>query len=237
MRRLLSRLVVRRPRLGYAVAGALDRAGRRLGQSDRARWRAEVFRQCVRGSAPDPYPAVVRGSLPSLPEPPMVLVSFHIGSHRAVGRLLERLSAPVFVLADALPRPSPIPKVTKFVIGGSRSLRVMGMKIALDELRAGRFVFLFIDRGEWSEVRVTISGRSHGLARGPFVLARLAGVPVLPLAARWRGGKVQYTLGRPIEVADEATMAAAVAGWFDDYMSAHPDVLEVPLGAPFRRAS
>ena len=226
---------MRRPRLGYAVAGAMDRVGRCLGQSDRARWRAEVFAQCARARAPNAYPAVFRGSLPPLPEPPMVLVSFHIGSHRAVAHLLEQLSAPVFVLADARGRPRP--RVTMFAIGDSLSLRVRGMKLALDELRAGRFVFLFIDRGHWSEVPVTISGRSHGLPRGPFVLARLAGVPVVPLAARWRGGKVQYTLGRPIEVADEATMAAAVAGWFDDYMSAHPDVLEVPLGARFRRAS
>jgi len=165
----------------------------------------------------------------------MVLVSLHIGSHRAVGRLLERLPAPVFALADAVPRPRP--SVNAFAIGDSPSLRLMGMKLALDELRAGRFVFLFIEGGKSSAVQVTIYGRSHGLARGPFVLARLAGVPVLPLAARWRGGKVQYTLGRPIEVADEATMAAAVAGWFDDYMSAHPDVLGGPLGAPFRRAS
>jgi hypothetical protein len=232
----VTRLVVRRPRLGYAVASALDRVDRRLGQSNRARWRAEVVGQCFRARVPDPYPAVFRGALPPLPEPPMVLVSFHIGAYRSVTRLLERLSAPVFLLADVVGR-RPLPRVTMFAIGDSPSRRLMGMKLALDELRAGRFVFLFIEGGKSSAVPVTISGRSHGLARGPFVLARLAGVPVLPLVARWRGGKVQYTFGRPIEVADEATMAAAVAGWFDEYMSAHPDVLELPLGAPFRRAS
>jgi hypothetical protein len=235
LRPWLARIVVRRLTLGYPVAAWLDRAGRRLGQEDPARWRAGVLRHGVNAGLPHPYPPYVGAADSPLPKPPMVLVSLHVGAAGTFRGILEKLSAPTLVLSDASPRPRPRPGVTLWSIGSSPSLRLMSMKRALDELRDGRFVFLFIDRGEWSGIRATISGRTHRLARGPFVLARLAGVPVLPVAARWQGAKVQYTFGRPIEVADEASMAAAVAGWFDDYMSAHPDVLDAPLAAQFRR--
>ncbi len=66
-------------------------------------------------------------------------------------------------------------------------------------------------------------------------MARLAGVPLVPLAARWHGGTVQVEIGDEM-VADgfsspeifERTLATAAAGWLENYVRRDPG--EMGLG-------
>jgi hypothetical protein len=66
-------------------------------------------------------------------------------------------------------------------------------------------------------------------------MARLAGVPLVPLAARWHGGIVEVEVGDEL-VADgfsspetfERTLATAAAGWLENYLRSDPG--EMGLG-------
>jgi hypothetical protein len=66
-------------------------------------------------------------------------------------------------------------------------------------------------------------------------MARLAGVPLVPLAARWYGGTVEVEVGDEL-VADgfsspeicERKLATAATGWLENYLRSDPG--EMGLG-------
>jgi KDO2-lipid IV(A) lauroyltransferase len=71
---------------------------------------------------------------------------------------------------------------------------------ALDWLRAGKMVAVQMDRPvPTGALRVPLFGRPFSLPRGPFALARLAGVPLLPVFASRRGFfDYRIDVGHPI---------------------------------------
>jgi lauroyl/myristoyl acyltransferase len=79
---------------------------------------------------------------------------------------------------------------------------------------------------EGQSVRVSLLGRPFLLSRGPFALARLSGAPIVPLVARWQGGRARIFVGaRTAAGPDEREMAVAVSREFERYLRAHPSEL------------
>lgn len=150
----------------------------------------------------------------------MILCTLHLGASTGLGRFLEELPGEVLVLRATPPQPHR--KTTSAKVGLNEWERVASTKRALDVLRSAGFVCLAADGWGRSSVAVTLVGRRITLCTGPFALARMAGAPIVPVAARWQGARMAIVAGEPIEPQEESAMAAAFAQWFDDYLRANP---------------
>ena len=182
----------------------------------------------LRGLMPRPAQALSRL------HPPFILGFFHVGAPHALGAVLEWLPVPVLALRFGLRRPA-VPSLTVLTTEGSTQQRALVFSRAIAHLQACGVVASALDFVSGPSLRVSFFGRSLALARGPFAMARLAGVPLVPLAARWHGGIVEVEVGEEL-VADsfsnteicERKLAAAAAGWLENYLRSDPG--EMGLG-------
>jgi KDO2-lipid IV(A) lauroyltransferase len=148
----------------------------------------------------------------------LVLLTAHLGNWELGGRLLAaRLRRPTHVVVAAEADPG----VERFLRGGDSPVRFVrpgapaGMLGLVSALRRGELVALQGDRalGTRGDTPVDFFGAPAPFPRGPFVLARAAGVPVVPafclLDARRR-----YTvvMAEPIRV-DATGDEMALARW------------------------
>ena len=171
------------------------------------------------------YPALVPNPALERLEPPLILLSFHIGPYHALGAVLQRL--PGVVLALHRDASSPRGKVTLVRAGDDAWDRARAFNRTAGALRAGGSVFAIADgvhdAYEIATVDAPLLGGTIALARGPFALSRLTGAPIVPLAARWRGTAAEVTVGEPIAPSrGEAEAAAATARWLEDYLRRFP---------------
>jgi len=248
-RRLLQRAAGRHPRIAIGAATALGRVTGPLGLGlDEAairrflpalspaqvtRLRRETWTGWLRlrvleaglasPTARWPYPPLAGDADPTALQPPMVLAAFHVGPLPALGILLEQLPGEVLVLqlsGNARKR---------LVVGWTGTeewQRAAALRRAVSTLRAGGFVVLLVDANEFpTTIDVTLFGRTTRLARGAFALARMTGSPLVPIAPRWRGSRVEITVGDPIPPGEEAAMAAATAGWLERFVRTNPQTL------------
>lgn len=177
-----------------------------------------------------------RGALPPVeaPEafatlrPPLILGTFHIGAIHALGPALEKLPGPVLALRQGrLYEPGPTVEVVS--TEGDEQNRAAVFLRALSHLQAGGFVVTALDAVPGKTLAAPCLGRTLELARGPFTLARLAGVPIVPLAARWRQGAVEVAVGEALTSSEEAGLAAAAALWLEKYLLESPSELGLGL--------
>jgi hypothetical protein len=201
-------------------AGEVRRARRRVRSSE---WRTRVLSAAMNSatgeSALPPYEL-------DLPRPdtdrPAVYVSLHVGAMPALVAFLRDLpheAAALHRQAWRLP-----PNLVDIHVGRNERARVAGFHRALTTLRGGGSVCIPI---EGDSVRTAVLGRSFLMARGPFALARLSGAPIVPLHARWSGGRVRIHAGRPIAAdRDEQAMALGVGSELELYLRAHPGEID-----------
>lgn len=143
----------------------------------------------------------------------------HIGAFYGVRAALRDTSRPVFRLAD--------------MVAPDVSSRTAALKRAVDTLRDGGVVVATFDGpGGTSTRELVCLGRRIVLRRGPFTLARLTGVPVVPVACAWtRRCRLEIRVATPIaprhdqgpgatDLEDE--MATRAAAWLDAYLRAAP---------------
>jgi hypothetical protein len=173
------------------------------------------------------------GELPAL-RPPLILGFFHVGATHALGAAIERLPGPVLLLRQGSPY-VPGPPVRLETTEGDGQRRAAAFQRALVHLSRGGFVVTALDVVPGPGLRVPCLGRAIELARGPFAMARLAGAPLLPLAARWRRGGVEVEVGEALAAAPgsgpeawEGALAAGAARWLERYLLASP--AEIGLG-------
>ena len=126
--------------------------------------------------------------------------------------------------------------------------RARGLALALDHLRQGRLIIATPDGpGGSSTGPVSCLNRIVAFRRGPFMLARVTGAPILPATARWESdGRLAVKLHQPLpcpvgmhQRAFEDALAADAARWLDAYMRERPceiwsytlaNLLGAPLG-------
>ncbi|MCX6543141.1 MAG: hypothetical protein NTV05_01865 [Acidobacteria bacterium] len=162
----------------------------------------------------------------------LILLTFHIGAQFGVAAAATRWGVPVASL-----RISPIDDANS---------RAQALKQAIDTVQAGGIVSVTADGpGGASCEPVACLGRQILLRRGPMAIARITGVPVIPVVARWTSdGHIAVRAGEPLVHAPLAAgtecdraLAAAAAGWFEQHLLAHPEdiwpyTLRNLLGAP-----
>lgn len=233
-------LALRHPRPALSLAGALgsirNRLSRRWPSPEQVRTlfpslpRSEAARVAWRIAALEArnrllVRCILQGARPlvEVPEafaalrPPLLLGTFHVGAVHALGPALERLPGPVLALREGRLYPADWVVST----AGDEQSRAAVFLRALDHLQAGGFVVTALDAG--AGLSAPCLGRDLELARGPFELARLAGVPIVPVVARWREGRVEILTGEAL------TEAEAAARWLESYLLASPAELGLGL--------
>jgi lauroyl/myristoyl acyltransferase len=247
----------RRPRAALLLAHALARLTAPLGFGIALEWLATVFPGLaadelraarrrtwagfLKGEALEAglvrvgsgaYPPVVPGSSQAMAlEPPLILVTFHVGPYQGIGAALRLL--PAEVLAIARGQYATQADITLVSAGEDRWARAGTFHRALTALRSGTFLLFTVDAYtpgafDVSSIDVPLLGGTLPLARGAFALARVSGAPIVPLVGRWRGTELEMVVGEPIPAAlGEAEMAAATARWLEGYLRANPGEISV----------
>lgn len=165
--------------------------------------------------------------------PPLILGVFHIGPIAAMTAAVEQLQANVFVLrrtALLLQYPAHITVENDL---GDEQRRALAFYRALERLRAGEFVVMALDPEHAFRLPVPCLGGTLQLARGPFALARIAGVPIVPVIPRWAGTHVELTVGEPLTAGShdgsgdghERALAESAGRWLEHYLLEHPEEL------------
>jgi hypothetical protein len=190
-----------------------------------AELRNEIVVEMMLAGGMDPVRALVdeNEQLAAL-RPPVILGTFHTGALTAIGAALERVPGRVLILRRASPLgrvPSPL-----FIeeTDGDEQRRALVFHRALDWLAGGDSVFMPLDP-EQAAVRLAVPfhGRALNLARGPFAIARIARVPIVPIVARWRGTRAEIVVGDAIAPSDdESATATAAAAWLERYLRDSP---------------
>jgi hypothetical protein len=173
--------------------------------------------------------------------PPLLLGTFHVGAIHSLSPAFERLPGPAIALRDG-PFYQVRPPLTLATTEGGPQRRAALFQRLLGQLSGGGFVALALDAVPGVGLSVPFLGKRLTLARGPFALARLAGVPLVPLVGRFREGGVEIVLGEAFRVppafpdpgssaaaAWESALAAAAAGWLERYLRAAPSELGLGL--------
>jgi hypothetical protein len=161
-----------------------------------------------------------------------LLISWHVGPGLANVCALYRLGIPtLFVVYD---RPCRLPPGLEVcsTTGGADN-RALALKRAISRLRGGGFVYIAMEgRGE-STLEIPFLGRQIRVGRGPAILARLTGSPVIPLLARWEpsGGTICVTVHEPLPlplcppqvgVLFEQTLLETAWRWIEAYLRTLP---------------
>jgi lauroyl/myristoyl acyltransferase len=160
----------------------------------------------------------------------IVSVTAHVGNWELAGRLLAARSArPTHVVVA----PEEAPKLERWVRRDGDGMHFVprarpgvGVQL-LAALRRGEVVALQGDRaiGTRGDVAIPFFGRPAPFPLGPFLLARAAGVPVVPAFCVLNGGR-RYAvhIAKPIMVerGDEEGAARAWVGLLERMVHAHP---------------
>lgn len=226
----LAAILARAPRFALVLTDLVARltlhAGRRRAPRDldarelRRFWmnhvRQHVLSACVRRHGTRALHALLLPSreLDAL-QPPCILVTFHVGPIQAFSAVLERLGRTLVLREGRHSR-------DVAVADTSGDGAALGIVRGVRWLREGGFVFLALDPHTASRVHAPFRGRTLRLARGAFALARMTGVPLVPVVARWRGSRIELVMGDAITGSDEDVLAASIARWLESYLDAHP---------------
>jgi len=160
----------------------------------------------------------------------IVSVTAHVGNWELAGRLL---AAGASRRTHVVVAPGEAPELERWVRRDGDGVRFVprahpGVGIALvAALRRGEVVALQGDRaiGSRADVSIPFFGRPARFPLGPFILARAAGVPVLPaFCVLDRGYRYTLRVGAPITIerGSEEQAAHAWVGLLEDVVRAHP---------------
>jgi lauroyl/myristoyl acyltransferase len=207
------------------------------------RFRSRALMALIRRNGPEVgIPLLEPGGAPGLEalrdrRAPAILVSWHVGPPSGIGATLARLGIP----ALGVMRRTPYQRVGTCEIAntsGGPTQRTAALWRAVQQVKDGGLVIIAADGQEGARTaEVACLGRLVTLARGPFVLARLSGAPLIPIASRWTSsGRIAVHLGDPLrtdaarpEDGDrfEHACAAAMAAWLESYFLSAPAELRL----------
>lgn len=214
----------------------------RLDHDARRAVRQETWESFLKGEAAEAgvrrrrnqrdYPPLLPSEALDALRPPLIVASFHVGPFQALGVVLRSIGEPYIVTREQfLGRPGS----TMLHEGDDELQRARTLNRTVGGLRSGGVVLVMLDGLRVDEatagtIEVPMLGRSLPLARGAFALARISGVPIVPIVVRWRGTAMAVTIGDRIGPdLGEAGMAAAAGGWLERYLIERPGQIGVFL--------
>lgn len=205
-------------------------AHRRAGWRE-VKWRVLNLLARRRGAgAVDPYVQFADG-WPKAAEGAAILGTWHAGVPELVGIAAARLGPPVLSLRSAA-RLFDLPGARLFVVGGQPEHRAMGLKVAVEHLRAGGLVALALD-GPGPAETLPCLGRPLRVTRGALELARWSGAPLLPLIASGSGPGPSVRVHFGPELALEAGKPRdAAARWLEAFLLRNPGEVRRDLARP-----
>ena len=158
--------------------------------------------------------------------PPMIVSTFHIGPTLGLGVLSERMQGETLLLRGTQFPVDGHARQNVNLIEGDDQQRAATFHRAIERLRQNGFVVLALDPHEAPRIAAPFLGRTLQLARGPFAMARIARVPIVPLVARWAGNEIELIVGEPLPILDdEQALATAAAQWLENYLRESPGEL------------
>jgi hypothetical protein len=155
-------------------------------------------------------------------QPPMIIGTFHVGPVLTVGVLSEWVSAETLVLrGPQFAVGSTSQNVT--LVEGTDQQRAATFHRAIERLTANGFVLVALDPQEAPRITAPFFGGTIRLARGPFAMARIRRVPIVPIVTRWDGAAIDLVIGDPLPASDdEQALAASAAQWLEQYLREWP---------------
>ena len=181
----------------------------------------------IRRGGRAPVQALVARERSGAPPPsPMIVSTFHIGPTLSLGVLSERMQGETLVLRGTQFPVDTHARQNVNLIEGNDQQRAATFHRAIERLRQNGFVVLALDPHEAHRIAAPFLGRTLQLARGPFAMARIARVPIVPLVARWAGNEIELIVGEPLPVLDdEQALATCAAQWLESYLRDSPGEL------------
>jgi lauroyl/myristoyl acyltransferase len=252
VRRVLGRLATRSPRAAFAVSNTLAallatvspgfrRALRRIPPHRsprdtrralrsiwRTRMRTRFLPYWIHGAGFAPVRALVRendaiGRLRA----PMILCTFHMGPYLGLGVLPEQLQGESMTLRCVRFTMEGVAARQVELVVGTEQERVAAFYRAIDHLRKDGFVIAAVDPGQANRrIAAPFFGGTLHLVAGVFAMARVAKVPLVPIATRWIGDEIEIVVGDPLAGGDdENALAASAAQWLEQYLRDWPGEL------------
>jgi hypothetical protein len=158
------------------------------------------------------------------PHPAAVLVTWHLGPAGAISAAFDRVGIDALAVVRR-PLAALDGRGAYVLAGGGEAERAAALWRAVRYLKDGGLVVIAADGLAGDRSRpVTFLGRRVLLARGPFVLARLSGAPLIPIVSGWTPeGQIRVQIGSTLDVgvppaageAFETAAAAATASWIE----------------------
>ena len=157
---------------------------------------------------------------------PLMFITAHVGALPLLAAGLDRLGTERLALRwSALHETAP-GEESAFTLG-PLAARTEALRRGLERLRQGKIVVTALEGTHGSADPGRLFGHRLDVGRGGFALARLAGVPIVPVAALWVRNRVQVALGRPL--ATTADAPAETALWFEGLLRRSPSQISLGL--------
>lgn len=171
--------------------------------------------------------------------PPVVLAAAirNLNAHgrsALVGGLFERHPTSGAARQESLETPSrPLENPSEKM--RSDVSRTAGLWQLVQHLKSGGIVGMQANDPKGTTLDVPCAGRTLQFGRGPFVLARLTGAPIVPIMKRWTSShQVAFVVGPPLRPVEETghadveydrRLAIAAARWIESRIRETPDAL------------
>lgn len=168
-----------------------------------------------------------------------VFVCGHTGPLLGVTASFHKAGRPVLFLRAGKPIYSVRKESAIYEISGGPGRHAYVLKKAADHLRDGGFLMIAFDSTYGGAVITDLPfmGRQIKFRRGMATLARLTGVPVIPVSARWipRTSNFSFSVHSALPVPDaneldsrefDARLTSAAGAWLEQSIREAPDQLQ-----------
>jgi lauroyl/myristoyl acyltransferase len=180
---------------------------------------------------------------------PAILVLAHLGARFAGAAALQRLGVPAAIFMRAFgPQASReaeafaarLPGMEYLQVAGSAESGALQLRRAIQRLRAGGMVAIAADADVTAQRRIPVRylGRQIHVGRGPALMARISGAPVVPIVAAFlpTGLGISLQVGDPLpppvvsplaDAALEQAVAQSILSWFESFVRGSPGQMRV----------
>jgi lauroyl/myristoyl acyltransferase len=179
---------------------------------------------------------------------PAILVFGHIGARFCVGPALQRIGVPAAIFAkfppdlaadEARTFAARLPGMEYLELGDGGDAGALVLGRAVERLRKCGIVAIGIDGSQGgSGLPMRFLGRRLTVGRGPAMLARVTGAPIIPivLAFTTNGWGIELHIGEPLPrptvaasdaVAFDRDLTQSALQWFEQYLRAAPEQLRL----------